>query len=52
MNKAINISSHEFSQEAEKFLATIPEEDDIVGAGPTVFLFHCQTDTASVRWQL
>jgi hypothetical protein len=29
MSKVFNINSHEFSQDAEKFLATLPEEGDI-----------------------
>jgi hypothetical protein len=42
MNKAFNISSHEFSLDAEKFLATIPEEGDVAGVTPTLLLFHSQ----------
>ena len=51
MNEAINISSYEFSQRAEKFLSTVPESGDIEGVTPTLLLFH-SFKTQSYFWCL
>ena len=51
MNKVINISSYEFTQEVEKFLATIPESGDVEGVTLTLLLFH-SFKTQSYFWCL